>query len=109
MSFSVMFRFSATLSLVKKRQTTVAITFLARIKRSPVYRNQNRSQTKRRRFFAFQDYSSPHSACEHGLPILLFSPRNRLARLKIAMRKLKVQSVSSRQRKKEFAFRSFFS
>src|SRR5215471_19293021 len=84
MSFSVMFLFCAYIALVRRRQTTIAITFRARIKRSPVVQKSNQPQRNGCRFFAFHDYRSLLSRYKRRLALHLFSLRNHLARLQIA-------------------------
>src|SRR5258705_6438838 len=83
-----MFRFCAYIALVRRRQTTVAITFLARIQSSPVIPKSNQPQTNGRQFFAFHDYSPQLSTYEPRLPVHLFSSRNRLAQLQITPTKV---------------------
>src|ERR1700730_305691 len=104
-----MFRFCANIAPVRRRQTTVAITFLARIQGSPSIPKSNQPQTNGSWFFAFHDYSPQLSTYKRKLPIHFFLPAIVPRDSKSRRKKSIPLSVFSLRRKKEFRFSSFFS
>jgi hypothetical protein len=104
-----MFRFCANIALVRRRQRTIAITFLARIKRSPVGTEIKPAAEKQPvSFLLFMTiaHSSSH-ANEDFQSIFLLAIGTRDS--KSRQRKSIPRSVLTLRRKKEFGFSSFFS
>src|SRR5438067_8888733 len=97
-----MFRFCADIAPVKRRQTIIAITFLARIQSSPSIPKSNQPQTNGHWLFAFHDYSPQLSTKKRRPSVHLFLPAIASHDSKSRRRKSIPQSVFGLHRKKEF-------
>src|SRR5258708_33426534 len=103
-----MFRFCANIALVRRRQTTVAITFLVRIQSSPVIPKSNQPQTNGCQFLAFHDYSPQLSTYKRKLPIHFFLPAIASRDSNHVVKSQSPCPFSVSGAKKNFAFRHFF-